>query len=275
VGSVTILRALWRRRIEVSLVALLAIGAGWAVCYRLSLPPQPRGYSVGVANASLLVDTPKSQVVEVAPRGSDALASRAGVLASLMVDGEIKNAIAQRVGLPPKQLIASSSGIAGPVTPLNARSYAYTTSVALTSDMATLPIIRVQAQAPDVQQAIKLANAVVGGLGQYLDSKATDEAISDTRRLRVRALGTAQGEEAARGPGRLMALAVAFVVFMAGCATVLAVSGVVRGWRAAAASEQGNIEPGATPRISPEDEVAERGDWPVRERSAATKLRTW
>ncbi len=274
--SVTILRALWRRRIQVCLVALVAITTGWMLAYRISFPPERRSYDVGVATASILVDTPKSQLVAIDPKGSDTLASRANVLVNLMVDGEIKDAIARRVGLPPKQLIAStqSNGDAGPVTPLNARSHAFTTSVALTSDMAELPIIRVQTQAPDVQQAIKLANAAVAGLGDYLDSKAADETVAYKRRLRVRALGTALGKEAARGPGRMMALAVAVFVFLAGCALMLAVSALVRGWRAAAASEQELGDDEATTDAFSDDEAAEEPAWSARRRAAA-KLRAW
>ena len=45
--------------------------------------------------------------------------------------------------------------------------------------MAELPIIKVQTQAPDVSQAIRLANAAVEGLSDYLDTKAADESITD------------------------------------------------------------------------------------------------
>lgn len=238
--SVTILRDLWGRRIFVAIVALVAITVGYSLSYRVGFPPERRSYTVGVATASVLVDTPRSQVVEVAPKGSDALAARANVLANLMVDGEVKNAIVARVGLDAKQVIASSSspGNVDPPPTLTEQSRAYATSVALTSDMAELPIIRVQTQAPDVAQAIKLANAAVEGLGEYLDSRAADESVSESRRLRLRPLGTAQGHVAARGPSRMMGLAIAFVLFIVGCALILAVSALVRGWRAAAALDK-------------------------------------
>jgi hypothetical protein len=276
VESVTILRALWRRRIEVCLVAVLAIATGWALAYGMSFPPKSRTYTVGVATTSILVDTPKSQVVEIDPKGSDTLASRANVLVNLMVDGEIKNAIARRVGLSPEQLIASSQAPAdaAPATPLTARSYAFMTSVALTSDMAELPIIRVETQAPNVKQAIKLANAAVTGLGDYLDSKAAAETVSDTRRLRVRALGTAQGHDSTRGPGRMMALAAAIFVFLAGCAIILAMSALVRGWRAAVAAEQHVDEHAVTADAIADDDALEQPVWPAQH-NQPTKLRAW
>lgn len=238
-SSVTLLRALWRHRIGVTVIALVAMLSGGLLAYRPSFPPQRRGYDVGVATASILVDTPKSQVIEVAPRGSETLGTRATLVANLMVDGEIKAIIARRAGLPTKRLRAASQApdAASPLTGVNARSYAYTTSAAVTPDMTTLPIIKVQAQAPNVPQAIALANDVVAGLGEYLDRKASNETVSNARRLRVRALGTAQGHEAARGPGRIMGLLVFVVVLLVGCTILLALDALARGWRAAAADE--------------------------------------
>jgi hypothetical protein len=242
-ASVTILRELWRYRISVCAAAFMAITVGWLVAFGASVPPKSRSYKVGVATASVLVDTPRSQVVEVAPEGSETLGERANVLANLMVDGEIKDVIARRAGLAAKQLVATATagGAASttePATPLNARSHALTTSAVVASDSADLPIIRVQTQAPDVSQAIKLANAAVTGLSSYLDAKAATETVPAARRLRVRALGVAQGHEAARGPGGMTAGAVIIFLFAAGCGAILALSALIRGWRAAVASEQ-------------------------------------
>ena len=243
-ASVTILRELWRYRISVCAAAILAIFAGWLLAFGPSLPPKSRSYKVGVATASVLVDTPRSQVVEVAPVGSETLGERANVLANLMIDGEIKDVIAQRAGLPPKLLVANATtggggaSAASPPTPLNARSYALTTNAVVASDSADLPIIRVQTQAPDVAGAIKLANAAVTGLSSYLDTKAASETVPPSRRLRVRPLGVAQGHEAPRGPGRIMALGLVIFVFFAGCGVILAISALTRGWRDAVALEQ-------------------------------------
>jgi capsular polysaccharide biosynthesis protein len=240
VQSVKILRVLWRRRILVVLVAIVALAIGMFTAYRPGPPPERRSYTVGVATASVLLDTPRSQVVEVAPEGSDALASRANVLANLMTDGEIKDTIVRRAGLTPAKVVASSESpdIAAAPPVLTARSIAYSTGVALTSDMAELPIIRVRTQAPDVAQAIKLANAAVQGLTEYLDGKAADEGVSSQRRLRVRALGTAQGHTSTRGPGRMMGVAVSIVVFAMGCGLILALTALIGGWRAAVALER-------------------------------------
>ena len=74
--TVTVLRALWRRRLFVAIVAIVALLAGVMVKYQLpSL--QSRSYEVGISSAHILVDTPSSQVVNVSPRGSDTTAARA------------------------------------------------------------------------------------------------------------------------------------------------------------------------------------------------------
>jgi hypothetical protein len=266
---VPILRELWHRRILVAAVAAFAILIGASLSYHLGFPPKRRNYEVGVASASILVDTPKSQVVEVAPNGSEMLASRANVLANLMVDGEMKNAIAQKAGLPVRKILAFSetAAAANPAPPLNAQAYAYTTSIARTSDMNELPIIRVQTQAPDVAHALALANAAVAGLGEYLDSKATTESVPDARRLRVRALGTAQGQIGVRGTGRTMGVMLALLTFVVGCGLILTISALVRGWRAASVLEQ---------EFKTSDTDALLEDWvngPTAERDATTKLR--
>jgi hypothetical protein len=256
-NSVTILRNLWRRRMLVAVAGFVAFLAGWLFAFgpALSFPPKPRGYTVGVATANLLVDTPRSQVIEVAPKGSDTLAARANVLANLMVDGGIKDAIAKRAGLPAKKIIASAPSPDGSQPPpkLTAHSMAYTTSVVLTSDMAELPIIKVETQGPDVAKALRLANAAVNGLSDYLNTKAADDSVDATRRLQVRPLGTAQGMESERGPASMMAPVVVFFVFLAGCALILVISALNSNWREAIEAEKG---------ITDDEDELEPEEWP-------------
>ena len=247
---VTILRTLWHRRVLVGLVALVAIAVGWALAYKVSFPPQSRGYTVGIATTRILVDTPRSQVVEVSPKGSETLGARASVLANLMVEGEVKAAIAQRAGLPPSRLRAGArSQTAEPEgeqatsePPLGPESYSLKTGVVTSSELVDLPIIEVETQAPDPKRALALANAAVAGLSDHLDSKAAAEEVSDRRRLRVRGFGGAEASEATRGPGGMLALGAAIFVFLVGCAAILAATALTRGWRMAAASQDDEFD---------------------------------
>jgi capsular polysaccharide biosynthesis protein len=258
VEIVTILRTLWHRRVLVCLVALVAIVIGWMLAFTASFPPKSRSYTVGMATTRILVDTPRSQVVAVNPRGSETLGARASVLANLMVEGEVKAAIARRAGLRPSRLRAATGSGGGEPdkgaeeestteAPLGPKSYALKTNVVTSSDLVDLPIIQVQTQAPDAKRAMELANAAVAGLSDHLDSKAADEQVDDRRRLRVRGFGGGQASEVKRGPGGMVAVGAGIFVFLMGCAAILIVSALTRGWRVAAASEQANFH-----ELSPE-----------------------
>jgi hypothetical protein len=235
VDTVTILlRDLWRLRLLVAAVAILATLAGLAVAYRLP-SMESRKYEVGVATARMLVDTPKSQVIEVAPKGSEALGVRAGLLASLMVEGELKDSIAKRAGLQPDELQGVSTagaepGAAGDAP--NTRGYVLTTSVLGATAGEQLPIIQIETQAPNAPAAAKLADAAVAALGSYLDSRAAAEQVSAGERLRVTGLGAAQARQEVRGPRLLLAVAAAILLFALGCATMLGMFALVRAWRA-------------------------------------------
>ena len=105
------LRDLWRHRLAVVGVLLLALLASTLVLYKFSPPLQleSRKYNVGVATTSVLIDTPSSQVARIAPEGSGDLGMRADLLARLMVDGVIKAEIAKAAGLDPDALFGIST----------------------------------------------------------------------------------------------------------------------------------------------------------------------
>jgi hypothetical protein len=240
--TVTILRDLWRRRLLVVLVVLVAIPAGILVTHRLAFPfkLESRKYTVGVATARVLIDTPSSQVVEVAPKGSDTLGTRANLLASLMVDGVVKSAIAARAGLRPDELVGVSES-AAESSPADSspkpRANVLTTKVVENTAGDQLPIIEIEAQAANAQAAARLANAAVTGMRDYLDTKAALQQVPDAKRLQVSGLGSPQARDVVRGPRDLFAVAAAVFVFLLGCATILGFSALVRGWRAAAREE--------------------------------------
>lgn len=249
--TVTILRSLWRLRAMVAVVFVVAVIAGACIGFRLSLfPPgvHSRQYEVGVASARVLVDTPTSDLIDVAPKGSDTLAGRATLLANLMVDGVVENAIAKRAGLRPDELI----GVAGsaendPTAPKpGPRDHMLTTSVALDGSGDQLPIIMIDTQAPDVKGAERLANASVAGLKAYLDSQALVQSVPQGRRLRVTGLGAAQAGVGKRGPSHMLALIVMVFIFAIGCGVVLIVQALLRDWQTASYEEAAEPYPDAS-----------------------------
>ena len=231
-------------RVLVACVGIVALLLAFLLAYKVSLPGkvESRRHHLGVATARVLVDTPSSQVVSVAPRGSDTLGVRANLMASLMVDGVIKSSIAHRVGLPPNGLVGIAENAddgTKPADPSPGRAVnVLRTSVLQDIDGNQLPIIQIQTQAEDAARAARLANAAVEGLRAYLDSRAAVEQVPDARRLRVHGLGAAQASEVSRGPSLMIALTVAILVFAVGCALILGVVALVRNWQTAGLEEE-------------------------------------
>jgi hypothetical protein len=247
VDSVTILRGLWRRRRPVALIAVVAIVAAFLLSFRPSFPPQSRSYEVGIATARILVDTPSSQVVEVNAKGSETLGVRATLLANLMIEGEAKTSIAKQAGLPPKKLLAVSEAAIEPRA-LSAQALGNPDIVLMTTRVIAnprgdqLPIIEIEAQAPTVTGAARLATGAVKGLEDYLDGKASAENATAAHRLKVTGLGAPQVRLETKGPPRVIGLVAALFIFALGCAAVLAASALARRWREEAASERGDSD---------------------------------
>jgi HAMP domain-containing protein len=239
--TVTILRELWDRRLLVGVVAAVAIAVGFLLAFRISFPPEIRSASAGSATARILVDSPRSQVVDIRPKGSETLGARASVLANLMVEGEVKKTIARRAGLRPQQISATARAPDGTTEESTSKDYSLTTSVLTNTDMMELPIIKVETGAPSPALAAKLADAAAGGLSEYLDSKAAAERVAADERLRVKTFGAAQGTAVSRGRGPLLALAAAIFVFVAGCALIAAFSGLASVWRRESLAEHDEI----------------------------------
>jgi hypothetical protein len=225
---------------------VLALVAGALIMFKVSFPPkfEPRSHEVGIATTNILVDTPNSQVVDVSPKGSDTLGVRANLLASLMVDGVVKQSIAQAAGLNPNDIAGKSASTTGqtanPPASRNAPVLSTQVITNTSSDAVVLPIIQVNAQAKDAATAARLAAASITGLRNYLNTKAASEDIPDAQRLQVTGLGAPVVTTAQRGPGGVLAFVAVILVFVLGCAGILAVLALVRGWRDAEAREGPN-----------------------------------
>lgn len=254
---VTILRQLMRRRRSVLVAFLVAVLAAVAVMYKLPAL-KSRSHDVGVASAQILLDTPSSQVVDVAPKGADTLGVRANLLAGLMVDGAVRDEIAHSAGLTPSQLASTTDSTtdATPGASLTApqsggsQQYLLTTHILSDATNDPLPIIEVDTQAPTAAGAVRLAQAAVAGLKAYLDSTAAGESIPDTQRLQITSLGVPQGTTETRGPTKTIGVLVLILVFVLGCGGILAGSALRRRWRAAAEQEQLEAEGSARPTDS-------------------------
>jgi hypothetical protein len=242
---IPILRELWRYRRLLVVAAILSIAIGLLTAYSPSSSGlKSRSYSVGVGATRVLLDTPASQIVDLEPQGAEGLGSRANLLANLLASGPLRERIAKLAGVPADKLLILAPSAAGPVDPsLLATSGTATAkapeayTVTLKAD-PQLPIIFVNTQAPDAKIAADLGNSTINALRDYLKSVAATQRVPYARQLVATQLGPAQSVQTTQGPSRLMAMVIAVVLFCFMCFTIVAVSGLVRGWRQAVAAER-------------------------------------
>ncbi|MGI8730364.1 MAG: hypothetical protein ACR2LK_10310 [Solirubrobacteraceae bacterium] len=230
-NTVKILRELWRSRVAVAAVTALAFVLATLATHRPGMPPSSRQYTVGVASARILVDTPTSQVVAVGGLGSESLGQRAIILSAVMVGGDAKAVIARRAGLAPNQLtaVAGAETDAGGVRPGSGSSvHVLTTRLVRDASGSQLPIIEAEARAPGAAEATRLIHAAIEGLNEYLDKDATQQQVKIARRLRVSTLGIVPARTERRGPGLPIAIFVGLLTLFGGCGAIIVVTRVSR-----------------------------------------------
>jgi hypothetical protein len=171
----------------------------------------------------VVLDTPESQLVRVVPRGADSLVWRAALLAQLMTTDEARASVAARLRLPPAELAVIDAALATPVAattlPLAAASAAavrpepYLLTVHADPQ---LPLVSIEARAPDPAAAARLARAGALELGAAAPG-ADDPAL---QRYTVAAIGPPHVRAVATGQGRMRAIGAALAAFALWCAGV-------------------------------------------------------
>ena len=245
---VTLLRRLLRHKILLALAAVAAIAVGLVMSFKVKGPfnLESKQYSVGVASARILVDTPSSQIVDLGDPQPDkapavdigTLSARAQLLASLMTSSPIKDDIARAAGVADGTLLTPSStgaaggggALAGDISATSPEANILKASVPELSS-GSIPIIAVETQAPEADTAAKLADQSVVILRQQLDSLAGTEAIPAARRVTIRELGPARSTTQLRGPSHTLAIAATLGTFLVGCGLILLLQALVDGWR--------------------------------------------
>ena len=244
--TVTILRLLWARRLWVSVGALVAVAAGMLVAFHVSLVPpglESRQYRIGQASIAVLIDTPSSQVADLAPPvGSEVLEARSTLFANLLATGEVQALVANNAGIRPDQLqtIAPSSKTNPVATRIATEALGTSGPAGLYHLIVTIdapPIISIRAEAPDAEAAARLANGAVAALRTHLDRVAAVQRIPPRRKAVVTPLGSAAAGDVIRGPGRVYALIATMLVFGLVCMAIVFFNGLARSWREAAEYE--------------------------------------
>ncbi len=235
-GFALALRTLLRHRVVLAIGAVLAAFVCLLIAFQLpSL--KSRNYQIGVATASILVDTPRSQVVDVNPVGIGGVSATANLLAVVMTQGDVKASIAKNAGLQPSKLSTISASAAGPQTSVpDSVARDPGAGILITNTLTNaagnqLPVISIEAKAANATAAARLANAASSGLLSYLTSTAAAERIPQQARLKVTSMGPAQAQEQTEGPSPMLAVILGLLVFGAFAGGILGISSLARAYR--------------------------------------------
>jgi hypothetical protein len=231
------LQELWRLRSGVAVCFAVAVLAALAIT--------PRSLQIASASTEVLVDTPRSAVLDLRQELSDieSLTNRTVLLGNVMASEPVLAYIGRRAGVAPEAIRAST-----PRTPNSPRPFAAPGQERATSDLLrstdqyrldieanpTVPMLRIYAQASTRRGAEELANASVDGLRDYLARQARSQRVAPGEQVRLQQLGRASGS-VINGGVRLPAMFLTFLlVFAASAAAAIFTARVRRGFQLAA-----------------------------------------
>jgi hypothetical protein len=240
------LRRLWHLRAGVAVCLVLAAFASlWSV-EKIGFNPlphlSPRSLEIASASTHLVVDTPKSALLDNRQdtSGLEGLTKRAVLLGNVMSNGAVRTEIAAAAGVPVDVL-----QINAPLTSAQPRPLAQSGDEKHTSDILkstdqyrlsilanpTVPVLDIYAQTPTRESAEKLANAAVDSLRGYLAKLATSEGTPATQQIRLVQLGRAEGAVINDGIRWQVALVAFLLSFAAAGATLIFFVRIRAGWR--------------------------------------------
>lgn len=220
-GAVPRLHTLVRRRRLVGVALVLAVLA-FLVATVHPTTLRARSYTVGSATALVLVDYPISPVVAAdEAAGIPLLAFRAKLLADLVMKPMLLDALAARLGVPSRLVVAKPPGLAPPppgasVSPGDPRAYVVTAEAPLLDGGAN-PVMTLTTRAPTPAEAARAATTLVRTLSDHLARIADQQATPPARRLQLRLLAPADGRPVRHGRSQLLAAAGAAFLFLLAC----------------------------------------------------------
>jgi hypothetical protein len=161
-----LVRRLWRRRLLLAAGAVVALALALALALGTSSPK-----SSAMAWTAVALDTPTSALVVSAPNGADTLPWRASLLAHLMTTDAAQRQLAARLGVRPDLVTVIDASLAVPLIaaslPQEASKAAATSApyvLTLKQPDTSLPVVSIQAAAPDRTGATRLAKGAVSVL---------------------------------------------------------------------------------------------------------------
>jgi hypothetical protein len=222
-----VFRALWRRRAVVVLGAALALA--------LTLKAMSGGGGAGaVATTSVLVDTPRHQLVDRTSAGVETLGWRASVLSELLGTEAAKRRIARDVPIPTRTLSVVAPELNLPTIPASLPQVASEAAASSTAPYVletktdgVLPLIEIRAEAPDVREATRLAGAAVS----ELEAGVILGARPDSPRFVIDSVAPVSGRVASADPQVMRSVALGGIVFCLWCAAIVILPAGLEWWR--------------------------------------------
>jgi hypothetical protein len=234
-------------RLTVLASAVFAVIAAVFSVYHISLLPpglKARQLQIGVASATVIVDTPTSQVLQLSTN-TDQLASltgRADLVGNLIASDPVRAYIAKAAGLRPDQIQASAPITANvprviiePGSGKNATDIVASPAHYVLQIQADpiLPLLHIYAQAPSAAAATRLADASIQGVRQYLTQLTAAQGAKATEAVTLVSLGSAYGG-IANGKAAIQIAFLTLITVFAACGVLIRVGSRVRlGWRLA------------------------------------------
>jgi hypothetical protein len=194
----------------------------------------------GVARADVLIDTQQSELAAEAPVGAETLWWRASLLGMLLGTQQERSQIARTLGVPVDEVGASDVQLGNPIVPaalpVAASQAASTLSMPYVLKVNTdnvLPVISLEADAPNRTQAARLAQAAV----QELRAGTPEHDTRQLQGLNVTEINPVKTRDLTAKSSRSQTLVVAVIVFGLWWTGVILVRRVrTRGGRRASAS---------------------------------------
>ena len=217
-----ILRLLLRHRILSGLGVVLAVVVA-------VLAVRGETTVTGLASMRVVVETPRSQLVDAAPPGSAAIQVRSELLGDLVATTPVMAQIAKGAGIPPSELTVVDPTLNQPVvaTPLpTAAAQAaagqvqpYVVTVNVPDD--TLPIVELDGTAPDAGKATRLVQAAAAALKTVAAPAGSKAATT----LTVRVVTAPRTKNIVKAPRHMVAVIAALLTFVLWCAGIVLVHG--------------------------------------------------
>jgi hypothetical protein len=237
------IRRLWKHKILLVLVLLLAVAAAIFSAYRVSSKGlENRSLSVSAASSQILVDSIPSVLSQGAETSTfEALSTRAKIYGQYLASLSARIEIAERAGVPVASLSTS-----GPFSTATGQiNYTSESSGERASELLqegagnrlvfsaqqAVPIITVDAQAGNTETAVALASASYATLRRYIESLKV-EGVPLRHGVTVRQLGAPEGGTLGGSNSKMLMVLAFLLTFGIGCGAILVIPAIVSRWRA-------------------------------------------